>query len=429
LVSLEELKREGWLRAEDLRPAAGMDAGRVRFEVVWPYREDRLRRAWRRFREAPGSVQRRFRRFCAAQRGWLDDYALYCALKERFDGAPWRDWPEALRRRERKALAAAQRELAGVVDGHRWVQYEFDRQWGVLRRHAARRGVGLIGDLPFFVAPDSADAWVYPELFTLDEEGQPTQGSGYPPDVYCGDGQRWGHPQYNWVEHERTGFRWWVARFAAIFRWFDAVRLDHFLGYTRTWSVPPRGRTARRGRWLETPGEALLGAVRRALGDRPLIAEDLGRVTAADIALRDGLGIPGQRILQMGFGSKDGLHRPHGFVPGCVAYTGTHDTDTVVGWYRSLPGRVQKEVLAYAGSNGERVHWDLIRLTMNSAANTAIVPVQDLAGLGGEARMNRPGTPTGNWDWRMERGELTRGLGRELRGMTELAGRSGGGGF
>jgi 4-alpha-glucanotransferase len=281
--------------------------------------------------------------------------------------------------------------------------------------------VGLIGDLPICVAHDSADVWSHPELFSLDGRGRPTQVSGYPPDEFCRHGQRWGHPQYRWLAHRQTEFGWWIARFAGAYRLFDAVRLDHFLGFTRLWSIPASARTARRGHWIKTPGRELLSAARRALGDQPMIAEDLGHVTGADIALRDDFGIPPMRILQWGLGPGDPLHRPHRFRPHSVVYTGTHDTDTVVGWFRDLKPCTQKEVLEYLGSEGREIHLNLIRWALNSVANTVIVPVQDLLGLDCRARMNRPGTATGNWHWRVPPACLTATLAGRLRRMTELA--------
>jgi len=423
LVSLERLWQEGWLTRREVQPDETFDAARVRFPVVRAYREQRLRRAWERFRAARRSRRHAFAHFCAQHQDWLDDFALFCALKQRFGQAPWPEWPLELRRRQRDALAEVRRDRGDECDYHRWVQFQFHRQWAALRRYARRRRVALIGDVPICVSHDSADVWAHPELFQLDVRGQPTRVSGYPPDDFCKHGQRWGHPQYHWPAHQRTGFGWWAARFAGAYRLFDAVRLDHFLGFTRLWSIPASARTAKHSRWINTPGHELLSAVRRALGDRPMIAEDLGHVTRADIALRDEFVIPPMRILQSGFGPGDPLHRPHRFCPHTVAYTGTHDTNTAVGWFQRLKPRVRKEVLEYVGSDARKIHLDLIRSALNSVANTVIVPVQDFLGLDGRARMNRPGTLTGNWDWRVLPGCLTPVLAAQLRRMTELADR------
>ncbi len=424
LVSLETLHRQGWLTRQDIQPDPGFEVGRVRFPLAQAYREERLRRAWERFRAAPKSGRSPFADFCAEHREWLDDFALYCALRQRLQQAPWLDWPDDLRARKPSALAEARRALADAFDYHRWVQFQFHRQWAALRHYARRRGVGLIGDLPICVAHDSADVWAHPELFKLDARGQPTHVSGYPPDSSCPRGQRWGHPLYRWPAHQRTGFRWWIARFAGTYRLFDAVRLDHFLGFTRLWSIPASARTARHGRWLPTPGRELLSAVRQALGHRPMVAEDLGHVTPGDVALRERFGLPSMRILQFGFGPGDPAHRPHRFTLHTVAYTGTHDTSTTVGWFRGLTPRRRQEVLAYTGGDGRTIHLDLIRLALESVADTVIVPVQDLLGLGSEARMNRPGTLSGNWHWRLPPGRLTPALARRLRRLTELTERA-----
>ena len=421
LVSLETLWRGGWLTRSEIRPPHDLASAHVHFPAVQTYRDQRLRQAWQRFRVARSSHHQDFREFCLEERDWLDDFALFCALKEHFGQAPWPAWPHELGHPDPTALRRARRAFAEEADYHRWGQFQFHRQWAVLRRYARQRGVGLIGDIPIFVSLDSADVWAHPELFALGAQGWPTRVSGYPPDRFCRRGQRWGHPHYAWAAHRRTGFGWWIRRFAGAYRLFDAVRLDHFLGYTRVWSIPASARSAKPGRWVGTPGRELLTAVRRALGDRPMIAEDLGHVTPADLALRDDFGIAAMRVLQLGFGPGDPLHQPHRYPPHAVAYTGTHDNDTTLGWFRALPRRARKDVLEYAGGDGRRVHLDLIRLVMNSAANTVIVPVQDILGLDSRARMNRPGTPTGNWDWRVLPGVLTPALARGLRRMTTLA--------
>jgi len=421
LVSLEVLYQEGWLTRREVQPDREFDPGQVRFSLVRAYRERRLRKAWERFRAAPLSRRHAFADFCAEHRHWLDDFALFCALKRQFGRAPWPEWPRELRSRQPAALADARHSAQVELDYHRWVQFQFHRQWAALRRYARERGVALIGDVPICVSHDSADVWAHPELFTLDRLGRPTRISGYPPDDFCRRGQRWGHPLYRWPAHRRTGFRWWTARLAGAYRLFDAVRLDHFLGFTRLWSIPASARTAQQGRWIKTPGRELLSAVRRVLGRRPMIAEDLGHVTRADIVLRDDFGIPPMRILQWGLGPGDPLHRPHRFTPHTVAYTGTHDTHTTVGWYHRLTPRARKAVREYAGSDGRQIHRDLIRLALNSAANLVIIPVQDLLGLNERARMNRPGTATGNWAWRVRPDALPPAVARDLRRLTELA--------
>jgi 4-alpha-glucanotransferase len=421
LISLEALREEGWLTRHEVRSDRQFAAEHVHFAPVRAYREQRLRRAWQRFRAAPASRRHEFGGFCQQHSEWLDDFALYCTLRRQFDQAPWPAWPRRLSQRDPAALREVRRACQDEFDYHRWLQFQFGRQWAALRRYAHRRGVGLIGDLPMFVSQDSADVWAHPELFKLDGRGQPAWLSGYPPDDFCRQGQRWGHPQYDWPQHRRARFRWWVARFAGAYRLFDAVRLDHFLGFTRLWSIPARSPAAKDGRWTRTPGRELLSAVRRALGDRLMIAEDLGHVTRADVVLREDFAIPAMRLLQWGLELGDPLHRPHRLPSHSVLYTGTHDTNTVAGWFQGLTSKARKRVLDYVGGDGREIHWDLIRLALNSVANTAILPVQDLLGLDERARMNQPGTATGNWHWRVPPGHLTPALAGRLRRLTELS--------
>jgi len=317
--------------------------------------------------------------------------------------------------------------LADEVAGHRFVQFEFDRQWRSLRERAHRRGIGLIGDLPLFIAQDSADVWSHPELFQLDPRGRPRQVSGYPPDRFNRNGQHWGHPQYAWEAHEKTGFAWWVRRFARLFELFDAVRVDHFLGFTRTWSISSRAAAPKDGRWVKSPGFKLLAAVRRKLGPRPMIAEDLGHATPADIRLRDAFGLAPMRIFQFGFGSEpdSAQHLPHSHSRFTAAYTGNHDNSTFLDWFRGLRPAVQRQVRTYTGAADAAPHAGAIRAVMASPANVTIFPMQDVLGLGRRARMNIPGTPEGNWRWRLAPRPLDRqGGAAELRRLGESFGRT-----
>ena len=426
LVSLDELGREGLLTPRELRPVRGLGDQQVNFKTVRAFREERLRAAHERFCDP--ALRRRYTRlrfpfynFCGAEHPWLEDFALYCALKERYRGAPWSQWPAPLRSREPAAIDEARARLARHVDYHRFVQFLFDRQWQALHEHARRRGVGLVGDVPIFVAHDSVDVWCSPELFLLDRTGMPTRVSGFPPDVFSKTGQRWGHPLYDWEAHRKTCFRWWVARFEGTLRLFDAVRIDHFLGFSEYWSIPADSPGAEKGTWVKAPGRELFAALRDALGERPIIAEDLGRATPEALALRDEFGFPGMRILHQGFGTGGSdYNRPHSYVPRSVAYTGTHDNDTTVGWFRRLRLAERRTVLDYAGGAAKTLHLDLMRAVMTSVANTAIFPVQDLLGLDNRARMNTPGTAEGNWGWRLPRGGLAAAAAKHLRRLTEL---------
>jgi 4-alpha-glucanotransferase len=427
LVSLEGLAEDGLLTPRELKPPAGADDRRVNFPAIRRFRDQRLRAAFDRFREAAGGGRRReeFEAFGREQRAWLDDFALFCALKRRFDGAPWNEWEPPLRAREKATLARARAELADEVDYHRFVQFAFDRQWRALRDHAGRRGVALVGDVPIFVVHDSVDVWVDRKLFRLDASGKPTHVTGVPPDAFTDEGQRWGHPQYNWPAHQRQGFKWWVSRFERTFRLFDAVRIDHFLGFNRVWSIPADRATAREGKWVRSPGDALFRVLERALGKRAIIAEDLGVLTPEAAALRDEFAFPGMRVMQFGFGGGDGdaYHRPHSFPRRTVAYTGTHDSDTTAGWFKKLGATDRKNALDYFGGAAHSVHESAIRSLLASAADTAIFPVQDLLGLDNRARMNLPGTAEGNWGWRLPPGQLKASHAKQLRRMTQLTGR------
>lgn len=337
---------------------------------------------------------------------WVHEYATFRALRD-LHRKPWPRWP-----RRARAPAAA-------VDRYVRRQGAFDEEWRALRRYANERGIGIIGDLPIFVAHDSADVWARRGLFNLDRRGRPRVVTGVPPDYFSRTGQRWGNPHYRW--NRRPVLDWWIARLKRAFELFDAVRLDHFLGFLRAWEIPARERTGRRGRWAGGPGARLFTAVRKSLGPLPLIAEDLGLLTPEAARLRDELGLPGMRILQFSFGPNR-EDRPHYFPRNSVVYTGTHDNDTVRGWLRA-GGEDAERARRYAGCRRGDFHWGMIRVAHLSPSDLAIVPVQDLLGLGSEARMNRPGTVRGNWRWRLEGRELTPALARRLRSLTEASDR------
>ena len=432
LISLERLVEERLLTADDLEPVRNFSAERVRYGPVIRYRTARLRKAFSAFQRQGGHKQAAFERFCVEQREWLEDYALFCALRHAGRGAAWTSWERDLRLRRTAALRRARRELREQIAYERFVQYLFACQWAALKNHCARRGVGLIGDLPIFVAHDSSDVWTHRELFLLDAAGRPQVVSGVPPDKFSRTGQLWGHPLYRWERHEATGWRWWLARLRHTLAQFDAVRIDHFLGFNRCWAVPGRARTARRGGWLKSPGAALFSAVANTLGPVQIIAEDLGVITREALALRDRFGFPGMRLLQFAFGddAESRYHQPHNAPRRSVVYPGTHDNHTALGWFRALrrarrkrKGKdgltEQQRVLRYLGTDGRQIHWDLIRLAYMSPANLAIIPVQDLLGLDDRARMNTPATTRGNWSWRLPPGRLTATIARRLRDLAD----------
>ncbi|WP_373047775.1 4-alpha-glucanotransferase [Vulgatibacter sp.] len=435
LISLDRLQEEGLLEQVP-RPRLPVD--RVDYERTRAFRRGQLRIAWGNFGRAGRSA---FRRFCEEQAGWLEDYVLYRTIKQLHGERSWVEWAPELRDRKPAALERVRREMADELAFHRFEQWLFEKQWAELRAHAAALGVGLVGDLPIFVAHDSADVWANRELFFLDEAGQPTVIAGVPPDYFSATGQRWGNPLYRWQRLRRGGYGWWVERFRQTLHRFDAVRLDHFIGFTRYWEIPADEPTAINGKWLPGPGAHFFRAVQKALGteELPLIAEDLGAVTPEVTALRDAFGMPGIRILQFAFGSdpQAPTFKPHHYPRNAAAYTGTHDNDTVVGWFHDPGGTGSNRTPAeteverryatrYLGCEAGEIHWDMIRALLVSVANLVFVPLQDVLGLGSEARMNRPGTAEGNWEWRFTRRDLTNSLAARLQQLVHDTDRGGG---
>jgi 4-alpha-glucanotransferase len=409
LVSLDRLVEDGLLPRRTLADAPPFPSGRVDYAAARAWREQHLRTAFAAFAKRT-SDHGPFEVFCAENAAWLEDFALYTAIKRAHGERSWIDWEPALRARDPGALDRARHALRDEVHQHRFEQFLFARHWQSLRDECRMLRVGLIGDLPIFVAHDSADVWTHRDLFFLDPQGHPTVVAGVPPDYFSATGQRWGNPLYDWEKLARTGFRWWLQRFAHTLLRFDAVRLDHFIGFTRYWEVPAHEPTAQHGRWRPAPGAKLFDA----LGPAQLIAEDLGAVTPEVTALRERFHFPGSKVLQFAFGNdpQAAAFLPHNYERKAVAYTGTHDNDTTVGWFHDRgsaqrsPEQCERErraALAYLGvkDSGREIHWDMIRGVWSSVANLAVAPAQDLLGLGSEARMNLPGTSEGNWEWRL----------------------------
>jgi 4-alpha-glucanotransferase len=436
LINLELLVEDGLLEPTDIRPPPTPRQDEVHYPSALRYRNQRLRRAFER-------LQRRRRKradyeqFCVENRRWLDDYTLFCALKRARKNAVWTQWDRAVAFRRAAALRDARRELREEIEYEQFLQYVFDRQWFALKRYSNRLGIGLIGDLPIFVSHDSCDVWANQSLYQLDKRGLPTVVSGVPPDYFSDTGQLWGHPLYRWERHAKTGYAWWVERFGNLLSRFDAIRIDHFLGFNRLWNIRAGAKSAIRGTWTGTPGDEIFRAVKKALGSLAIIAEDLGLLVPEAAALRDRWGFPGMRVLQFAFdGTRKALYdQPHRYVRNCVAYTGTHDNNTTLGWFHSLPKRgrkgrdgltVRERALRYVGSDGRKIHEDLIRLLYASVANTAIIPMQDALGLDAKARMNFPSTLRGNWEWRMRPAALSDPLARHLRDLAETYERASG---
>ncbi len=371
----------------------------------------------------PDAQRADYQAFREASRDWLDDYVLFEALAERLR-APWWDWPAELRTRQRAALARFQRDAGAALERRRLEQWYFDWQWRALRRHAAARGVLLFGDLPIYVAPDSVATWSQPAQFQLDAGGRPAQLAGVPPDYFAADGQLWGNPLYDWAQAERDHFAFWRRRLGRQLQRFDLLRIDHFRGLAGYWAVPAGAATAREGHWCPAPGEQLFRVLQAEFPDLPLVAEDLGVITADVTQLRCAFGLPGMRVLQFGFdGSADNPHLPHNYQPDLVAYTGTHDNDTTAGWYRSLPADAARRVDFYLRAGPADVNEAMVRAVLSSVARLAIIPAQDLLQLGSEARLNTPGTAIGNWSWRLPAGSLNAPLAARYAALNRVFGR------
>jgi 4-alpha-glucanotransferase len=400
LIDLHELAQHGWLAAEDLIADPAFRADRVDFSLQSPFRLSRLRRAAGRF-FAADSERADYQAFCQSESAWLDDYARFMTIVEQQQWRHWNLWPAELAGRDAAALQRLDNDSADEIGFWKFCQWCFLRQWQKLKTYANERGVRLIGDIPIFVAYQSADVWAHRELFELDESGTPAVVAGVPPDYFSETGQLWGNPLYRWDVHEDSGFFWWIRRLQHALRSFDQVRIDHFRGFSEYWEVPANESTAINGRWMPGPGAKLFEAFERAFPELPIIAEDLGIITQDVVELRDRFNLPGMRILQFAF-AEDHTHPflPGNYIANTIAYTGTHDNDTMVGWWNTASGRERAFVCEYLGSAQVDVPWDMIRALSASVANTVIFPMQDVLGLSGEHRMNYPGRAEGNWEWR-----------------------------
>jgi 4-alpha-glucanotransferase len=437
LISPEQLVSDGLLTQDQLENVTAFPDGLVDFEAVHKYKDEILQGAYATFKRATNQkLETDFTEFCERHVSWLDDYALFRALKDEHGGVAWHEWEPSLVRRDAVALETAKQKLNDEIEAQKFYQFLFFRQWFALKSNCNKRGIKLVGDIPIFVAHDSADVWTNPDQFKLNKDGTPIVVAGVPPDYFSATGQLWGNPLYHWEHMRADGFKWWIDRVRATLQTFDIARIDHFRGFAACWEIPGGDKTAERGRWVDAPGRELFTAIRNALGQVPIIAEDLGVITPDVEALRDDFGFPGMRILQFGFSSDSrNIDLPHNYHKNVVVYTGTHDNDTAVGWFGSVAGegstrdteQVERErdfCLKYLNSDGTEIHWDFIRAALASVANTAIVPLQDLLGLGNEARMNLPNSTEGNWTWQFKAGALTKGIVQRLRGLTELYGRA-----
>ena len=439
LVSPDALVEDGLLKTTDLKNAPNFPSASVDYGSVIDFKQSLLQQAFENFKaESSEGLQKEFDMFCEQSNLWLQDYAIFRACKDEHDGKEWTKWNEHLRNRENNALHFFQENHSEEITAHKFYQFLFFRQWFKLALYANSKGIKIIGDVPIFVAHDSADVWANPHLFDLNSDGTPREVAGVPPDYFSETGQLWGNPIYRWDLIERTGYQWWINRIKASLAQVDIIRLDHFRGFEKYWAVPAEEKNAINGKWKDGPGATLFQALQKALGEElPIIAEDLGVITEEVDALRDQFNFPGMRILQFAFGTDEQADdfKPFNYPQNCVVYTGTHDNDTTIGWFTSSDegdttrsmDEVNEErdyILKYLGTNGKEINWDLIRLALASVARIAVIPMQDILSVGAEGRMNVPARESGNWGWRYKSSDLTEKIGERLLELTRVYGRN-----
>lgn len=428
LISPDRLVAAGYLPAGAVAEVPAFPEARVDFGPVIDYKYGLLRQAYEQFHRSGTPGQRAaFEAFAAQYADWLDDYALFMALKQKYvehEGGVWNTWPADIARRTPQGMRRWSEEMASEVEMHKFLQFLFFEQWLALKQYANERGIRIVGDVPIFVAFDSADVWANPDLFYLDETGAPALVAGVPPDYFSATGQRWGNPLYRWNRMAGRNYDWWRRRLEAVLAQVDLIRIDHFRGFEAYWEIPASEKTAVLGRWVRGPGAAFFEAIEAQLGELPIIAEDLGVITPEVEALRDQFDFPGMKILQFSFGGeKNSLFLPHYYSQHSVVYTGTHDNETIWGWYRNASEEERDHVRRYLGRSGDDIAWDMIRLAHSTVSVMAVIPMQDVLDLGNEARMNFPGTMGGNWQWRYTAPMLTDVITFRLAELTELFGR------
>ncbi|MEA2236313.1 MAG: 4-alpha-glucanotransferase [Thermoanaerobaculia bacterium] len=424
LISPLRLLQDGLLPADAIEELPQFHNGKVDFEGVAETKNALLRKSFAHFTAHASSEQRHALASFVSDNKWLPEWTLYASLKQRHGGAPWTKWPAPLVVRDSEAMAAARNELADEIRFNEYTQWLFFKQWAAVREAAKERGIRIMGDIPIYVAADSADVWANREIFQLGDNGEPDVVAGVPPDYFSETGQRWGNPLYRWDLLRETSYAWWVSRFRAALRFADLLRVDHFRGFEAYWEIPANEPTAINGRWMPGPGRPLFDAIREALGGLPVVAEDLGHITAEVHELRKAIGVPGMKILQFAFAQPNSPHLPHHYDANTVVYTGTHDNDTARGWYDQSSAEERHAAALYLGAcTAEELPWTLIRTAYTSVADTAIVPAQDILSLGNEARMNLPGEEKDNWSWRLADGALTEELADKLRALAEISGR------
>jgi 4-alpha-glucanotransferase len=427
LISPELMMRDGLLSPSDLEPRPAFPSDRVDSHAVSAYKKGLFQKAFEVFRT--GGERPDYRAFCEENASWLEDFALFMTLKRLYEGKTWREWPPEIRQRRPDALKGARDRLSTPLEKERFLQYLFLRQWSALKAYANGKGILILGDIPIYVVHDSADLWAHPEIFNLDGDGRPLTVAGVPPDYFSETGQLWGNPVYRWSVLRESGYGWWIQRMGQNLKLFDLMRLDHFRGFVAYWEVPADEEDAVRGRWVQAPGMDFFERITQWFPSLSLIAEDLGTITPDVTEMMDHFGFPGMKVLLFAFSDDRGAnpYLPHNHVQNCVVYTGTHDNNTVRGWFdREASDEEKRRLCLYLGrepSSGE-IHWEMIRLAMMSVADRVVFPMQDLLGLGAEARMNRPGKKDGNWQWRLFPEQLAPPLSRRLLEMTRGCGRA-----
>lgn len=427
LISPDELVKSGLLDSDALADYPQFNPDHIYYGDVIPAKTRVLHRSYEYFKEhASVALFTEFRQFCEDEAQWLDDYALFMAGKDAHNGKCWLEWEDDLRNPTPAVKEFWNKKLSDAVTYYKYIQFLFFRQWNTLKEYAAVNDVKIVGDIPIFVALDSADVWANRDLFLLDSEGYPTVVAGVPPDYFSATGQLWGNPLYNWVEHKRTGYDWWMRRLKGQLRMVDYIRIDHFRGFEQFFAIPYGAKTAMEGKWMPGPREDLFRAIRETFGNEiPIWAEDLGIITPAVEKLRDDFNLPGMKVLQFAFADPtDNDTLPYRFTTSnCICYTGTHDNDTTYGWYQSLTPKLQDRVRRYLNTDANIIHWDMIRAAMSTTAKFSVYPIQDLLGFGSDCRMNTPSVAAGNWAFRFRSDHLTAQLAENLRAMTELFGR------
>ena len=424
LIDFDLLIEAHLLSEEDLRDVFfGDNEEYIDYGAVYNQKYPLLRKAYENFKSSDNHEMREnLEHFKRENASWLNDYSLYISLKNHFNGLPWNEWAHDIKNREHGAMEHYKNELADDIEYHNFIQFLFFKQWGDVKRYANENGIKIIGDIPIFVAADSSDAWANPEIFLFDEERKPVKVAGVPPDYFSATGQLWGNPLYNWQKLKETNYSWWVERVRANLSTCDIIRIDHFRGFEAYWAVPYGDDTAINGQWEPGPGIDLFNAIKSQLGELPIIAEDLGLMTQGVIDLREATGFPGMKILGFAFDSgEENDYLPHTYTKNCVVYTGTHDNDTLIGWFQKAKEEDRQFARDYLNSRSDdEIHWDAIRGAWSSVANMAISPVQDFLGLGSEARINTPGVAAGNWQWRLRHGVLTDELAERIAKLTRV---------